>query len=406
MVDPEHRPNATRLLKIQNDLEDKYYGECVSRISSNYNRTENGKYAIFGSPQSTYKVYNNNYLPPASVKNRKGHDIKKPKIITKENLADINQQSSTMVDSAETQIQKEQECGESTPTKAVNSSECAAVVEVCAIADEPTKSAAPVDDASAAIKLDETKAWHNYDLFSDSETFDYSWLDIKYRLEQVSVDEESSRRHSQSFSDDNEEDSRKFSDINNEGHPLDNQGALINDFANQSIDNPNLPQISKAGESLINSIGSAESINQYHLVESNGSMFVGEAIKHGVGVLFDKDPETNQSLTYKGEFKYDMRDGSGQQSYKDGTIYNGAWKCDKPHGHGVFLFTDGRTYEGQFEEGVSKGSGIIIKAISNTYSIMETPELNSISQSYVPNLSSTKTEDKVQKNISSQKISH
>jgi serine/threonine protein kinase len=375
VVNCEDRPNATRLLKIQNDLEYKYYGECVSRTSSNYNKTENGRYAIYGSPQATYKVYNNNYLPPASIKNRKSYEYKKQPDTQQEDSNEFDEGHSKPNQSNIHTSEKE----DSVTLDEDQSPEKAA--EVLTLETQDILDGAPPaieDDASIAIKLDEDKAWHDYSLFNDDDACDYSWIGKKYRLELESFDNSSSRRCSYNFSEENEDDSCNTSSMNSNNWSFDNQEKHFEGTSSRCMGNPTNQKLTKVGENLINNISSVGKFDQHYYLESNKSMFVGEAIKHGNGILFDKDPDTCQTLPYKGEFKYDLRDGPGQQSYKDGTVYNGSWKNDKPHGVGVLLFSDGQTYEGNFHEGYSRNDEIEINAIGSTISIRR---LNDIEES-------------------------
>ena len=57
---------------------------------------------------------------------------------------------------------------------------------------------------------------------------------------------------------------------------------------------------------------------------------------------------------YKGYWKNDRIDGTGQMiyaddgtgTYADGDAFEGQWKADKPHGNGIFIWTNGTKYEG------------------------------------------------------------
>ena len=378
VVNPDDRPNATKLLKIQNDLEYDYYGECVSKISSNYNRTENGKYAIFGSPQSTYKVYNNNYLPPASLRNRKSNEIKKTQDSQQEGSKD-----EYLEDLVSNEVVVPAEVIASKPT--VVESQVATEPTVkpelnLAYAAVPTPSEIPPetvikDDTSAAIQMNESKAWHDYTIFNEDEVCDYSWLGKKYLLEQDShYDEIPRRRFSSHAYEGDDEDFQQLSksDVNavSKRSEINSEGFSKSEVSKQLCNLSGSSELNKMDKNLLKSLNAFEKLDQYHCVESNGAMFVGEAIKHGIGILFDKDPTTNQTLTYKGEFKYDMRDGTGQQIYKDGTVYNGNWKKDKPHGFGILLFPDGKQkYEGNFENGFSQGWGMTIQAEASSLNI-------------------------------------
>ena len=317
-------------------------------------------------------------MPPASIRSRKSTEIKKTQDSQQEGSKDEYLEDLVFND-----VVVHAEVIASKPT--VMESQVAMEPTVkseltLAFAAVPTPSEIPLgvvvkDDTTAAIQMNESKAWHDYTIFNEDEVCDYSWLGKKYLLEQDSHYDDIPRRRfsSHTYEGDDEEfqqltkndvnDPSKRSEINSEG------------FSNPEVTKqlyslPGNSELNKMDKNLLKSLNAFEKLDQYHCVESNGTMFVGEAIKHGIGILFDKDPTTNQTLTYKGEFKYDMRDGTGQQIYKDGTVYNGNWKKDKPHGFGILLFPDGKQkYEGNFENGLSQGWGMSIQAEASSINI-------------------------------------
>ena len=65
-------------------------------------------------------------------------------------------------------------------------------------------------------------------------------------------------------------------------------------------------------------------------------------MKQDYGVLRNK----NLGFTYNGNWKDDMKCGTGTLDYDDGEKYNGNWKDDQMHGVGIYTFPDGRKYDG------------------------------------------------------------
>ena len=51
---------------------------------------------------------------------------------------------------------------------------------------------------------------------------------------------------------------------------------------------------------------------------------------------------------YDGEWKGNMRDGVGIQTWPDGAKYEGEWKENKAHGKGKFWHVDGDIFEGAY----------------------------------------------------------
>ena len=62
--------------------------------------------------------------------------------------------------------------------------------------------------------------------------------------------------------------------------------------------------------------------------------------------------------TYSGEWKNNVRHGTGKMYYSNGTIYSGEWKNDSIHGEGIMEYKDGRQYEGVWTDKFT-GKGII-----------------------------------------------
>lgn len=99
-VNVDERPDATALLSHLNELELKYYGELVSYTEPEV-KQEEVKNNVYGSPQSVYKVYNNNYLPPASLKSKKHKSMKVPNELKEEVMREIMTQDSLNHDGTE-----------------------------------------------------------------------------------------------------------------------------------------------------------------------------------------------------------------------------------------------------------------------------------------------------------------
>jgi hypothetical protein len=52
---------------------------------------------------------------------------------------------------------------------------------------------------------------------------------------------------------------------------------------------------------------------------------------------------------YVGNFRNDMRDGTGKCNWSDGTWYEGEWQNDNPHGNGRGIMLHGQYFEGRVE---------------------------------------------------------
>lgn len=309
---------------------------------------------------SSPKLTDSDYLPASPLKSRKFSEytkLKSPQYdlsSNDENFSDLHHGLSVKKYSINTELTNEDNL-KSIPREGNPTS----------VSTTSNQSVTGNNDSINIGCQDEAKAWQD--------NSSYDWIHDKYRLEQERPLESNSRKSSSTQYDEgfipdefthSGEITQKLSEYHKEfGHP--NLGSR------QNYSHDKIRSIEKQVLENIDGISQHE---QYKCVETNGSMFVGQAIKHGIGILFDKDPESNQTLTYKGEFKYDLRDGMGQQIYKDGTIYNGTWKADKPHGFGTLLFTNGMEYEGEFLNGVSSGSEMIINAHSSNLCISYTKE--------------------------------
>ena len=112
-----------------------------------------------------------------------------------------------------------------------------------------------------------------------------------------------------------------------------------------------------------------------HVEESNSPIpmasYVGDKVngeKHGQGVL------ANYAESYTGDWKNDLRDGKGIESFKIGFLlhglYDGEWKDDQKEGYGVeltqFLWMSNK-YEGEWKNGKKHGVGEFIDRKGNVY---------------------------------------
>jgi hypothetical protein len=307
------------LLEILNELELKHYDESVSSVHSNYNKSETGKYSIYGQPQPNYKIYSNNYLPPASMKNKKSSNYRKLcqiKVLANNVTDEIKENNEVNIVAADfPEI-----------SKSPDPKQLTQLIEV---------SENIVPDISKLSELDSKSKWRDYAYFDDDYEYDYSWINKKYLLEDIVSSDDGSAK-----------------------------GSTKNSISCQDLDAKlpdNLVKLEDLSKKLNNSIGLVDQTDQYHYIESGGSMFVGEAIKHGTGVLFYIDPETKIQLKYKGDFKYDLRDGYGEQSFKDGCNYFGFWEKDRPNGKGKIVMKDNSSFNGSFKNGVLSKDDMLIE---------------------------------------------
>lgn len=72
-----------------------------------------------------------------------------------------------------------------------------------------------------------------------------------------------------------------------------------------------------------------------------------------------QEKETDEGAVYKGQFKGDLKEGFGVQTWPDQSRYIGLWKDDQMHGFGSFEFRNGDVYKGLFENGVMQGLGML-----------------------------------------------
>ena len=70
---------------------------------------------------------------------------------------------------------------------------------------------------------------------------------------------------------------------------------------------------------------------------------------------------------FEGEFRDDVKNGTGTYTYSNGNRYQGDWKDGQRTGKGVLTFTDGGRYDGEFKNGKYEGHGVRIWASGNKY---------------------------------------
>ena len=109
-------------------------------------------------------------------------------------------------------------------------------------------------------------------------------------------------------------------------------------------------------------------------VYSNGDKYSGEwkdGRRDGQGALWQKTAQTTKSLTttphravndrlrcvYSGEWRHDVKSGSGKYFYVDGAVYDGEWSNDVRHGLGTFARSDGAHFIGHYMNDVNNGHG-------------------------------------------------
>ena len=93
---------------------------------------------------------------------------------------------------------------------------------------------------------------------------------------------------------------------------------------------------------------------------SNGDRYIGKIENgkmNGLGIyIFSTEGE--EELEYIGEFKDNLKDGSGQYVFPNGNIYIGHFKDDLNDGIGQIIYSNGNEYIGEFRNGKKNGLGI------------------------------------------------
>ena len=84
--------------------------------------------------------------------------------------------------------------------------------------------------------------------------------------------------------------------------------------------------------------------------------------KQGVGNIKFCD-----GSSYDGEFKNDEITGEGRFVYKDGKVYEGSFWKGMMHGRGLLSWRDGRSYEGEYRNDLKHGLGVFRFADGRVY---------------------------------------
>ena len=93
-------------------------------------------------------------------------------------------------------------------------------------------------------------------------------------------------------------------------------------------------------------------------------------LKGAAKKALEKKPEptdfehANLKKMYAGEWANDLKHGSGNFFYDDGSIYQGKWENDMKNGWGRMTYADGAVYEGEWFEEKRHGHGILLLGIS------------------------------------------
>jgi hypothetical protein len=97
------------------------------------------------------------------------------------------------------------------------------------------------------------------------------------------------------------------------------------------------------------------------MIWKTGQKYVGEFLnskRQGLGVETYPENEPNGAVSYDGEWKEDLRSGTGTQTWKSGDKYVGEWKDGSRTGKGTYYWSDGQKYVGEFLNSKRHGLGI------------------------------------------------
>lgn len=98
----------------------------------------------------------------------------------------------------------------------------------------------------------------------------------------------------------------------------------------------------------------------YGKLRMSGSTYEGEFrddLKSGSGVLTWDD-----GRQYRGQFENGVFHGQAVMTWPDGRRYRGQYADDRKHGEGTFAWADGRRYQGQWVVGKRHGVGVYTNA--------------------------------------------
>ena len=89
---------------------------------------------------------------------------------------------------------------------------------------------------------------------------------------------------------------------------------------------------------------------------ANGERYEGqfkEDMRHGYGVADWANGER-----YEGEFKKNQRHGYGKTTWPNGNVYEGEYRDNQINGIGILTFANGERYEGEFKDNKYHGRGV------------------------------------------------
>ena len=81
-------------------------------------------------------------------------------------------------------------------------------------------------------------------------------------------------------------------------------------------------------------------------------------MREGKGKLYYINNEKYMGKIYIGEWKNDLRNGKGVETWKSGNRFVGDFINDKREGYGIYYFSDGGRYEGNWKNGKKEGFGV------------------------------------------------
>jgi hypothetical protein len=134
------------------------------------------------------------------------------------------------------------------------------------------------------------------------------------------------------------------------------------------------------------------SYGTYVYNKTEGSIYEGQwkrGIRHGQGKLTFKDrsfyrgtfneekmdgygvhvsaPDADGNATqFEGQWKSNMRHGTGTLMDRDGSVYHGKFFDNRKHGQGSMQYADGTTYTGLWEHNQIRGSGAVTLPVGET----------------------------------------
>lgn len=78
-------------------------------------------------------------------------------------------------------------------------------------------------------------------------------------------------------------------------------------------------------------------------------------------------PNADGGSKYDGQWKMDLKDGEGTETFDGGVMYKGAFRHGRRHGEGLYLQADGGAFHGQFVNDVIQGEGAFEFANNEQY---------------------------------------